>query len=78
MDDREIDFIAEKQHKKIYIQVAYLLSTGEIIEREFSVLKRIHDNYPKYGVSMDKIMSNDFEGIHRIHIIDFLLGDEWD
>jgi len=31
----EIDFIAEKNDRKIYIQVAYLLSSKEVIEREY-------------------------------------------
>ena len=70
---KEIDFIAEKENKKIYIQVAYLLASPETIEREFSVLKQIKDNYPKYVISMDKIFDYDFDGIQRINFIDFLL-----
>ncbi|WDN87461.1 uncharacterized protein BuS5_00429 [Desulfosarcina sp. BuS5] len=71
--NKEIDFIAEKKNKKLYIQVAYLLASPETIEREFSVLKRIKDNYPKYVISMDKVFGNDFAGIRRINFIDFLL-----
>ena len=41
LENKEIDFIAEKEKRKIYIQVTYLLSSQEIIEREFSVLKLI-------------------------------------
>lgn len=71
--NKEIDFIAEKENKKLYIQVAYLLASPETIEREFSVLKQIKDNYPKYVISMDKVFGNDFAGIRRINFIDFLL-----
>ena len=77
IDDKEIDFIGEKEKKKIYIQVSYLLASTETIEREFSVLKLIPDNYPKYVVSMDKLIGSDFEGINRVHIIDFLLSKDW-
>ncbi|MBW2575404.1 MAG: ATP-binding protein [Deltaproteobacteria bacterium] len=71
---KEIDFIAEKQSRKIYIQVAYLLASPETIEREFSVLGSLKDNYPKYVISMDKIFGNDVEGIQRINLVDFLLN----
>ena len=77
IEDKEIDFIGEKQNKKLYIQVAYLLSSKETISREFSPLQKIRDNYPKYVVSMDRIFGDDFEGIKRINLIDFLLGDEF-
>ncbi len=72
--NREIDFIAEKENKKMYIQVAYMLSSPETIEREFSALRSIKDNYPKYVISMDTVFGNDFEGIRRINLIEFLLN----
>lgn len=74
--NQEIDFIAEKKNRKIYIQVAYLLVTPETVEREFSVLLRIDDNYPKYVLSMDTVFGNDIQGIQRINLIDFLLGHD--
>ena len=73
LDKREIDFIAEKENKKIYVQVAYILESKKIIEREFSPLKAIRDNYPKYVITMDKIFGKDVEGIQRLNLIDFLL-----
>ena len=75
-ENKETDFIAEKENRKIYIQVAYLLSSREIIEREFSILKLIKDNYPKYVISMDTIFGSDFEGIRRINLVDFLLNTD--
>ncbi|NOY69316.1 MAG: ATP-binding protein [Deltaproteobacteria bacterium] len=75
-DNKEIDFIAEKENKKIYIQVAYLLASTETIEREFSTLERIKDNHPKYVISMDKIFGHDSAGIKRLNLIDFLLHNE--
>jgi len=71
---KEIDFIAEKENRKIYIQVAYLLTSPETIEREFSVLKSIKDNYPKYVISIDEIFGKDVDGIQRINLVDFLLS----
>ncbi|MBQ6344658.1 MAG: ATP-binding protein [Methanobrevibacter sp.] len=73
--DREIDFVCEKQAKKVYVQVAYLLSDSEIVDREFSPLLLVPDKYDAYVLSMDEFdMSQD--GIKHKNIIDFLLDDE--
>ena len=74
--DKEIDFIAEKNGKRVYIQVTYLLASQETIAREFAPLKEVRDNYPKYVLSMDTILGNDFDGIKRMNIVDFLLSEE--
>jgi len=72
IDNLEVDFVCTKGNEKIYIQVAYLLASSETIEREFSSLKKINDNYPKYVISMDEFdMSRN--GIRHINIIDFLI-----
>jgi len=70
---KEIDFIATREKEKIYIQVTYLLGAQETIQREFGPLQEIRDNYPKYVLSMDTAFGDDFEGIKRLNIIDFLL-----
>ena len=70
--DLEIDFIAEKQGKKIYIQVAYLLANEETVKREFSVYNSVKDSYPKYVVSMDELDFSQNGIIHK-NIKDFLL-----
>ena len=44
LDTKEIDFICEKQDKKIYIQVTYLLAAEETIQREFGFYNEITDN----------------------------------
>ena len=75
LGDREVDFIATRQNEKIYIQVAYLLASPETIEREFGILKSIPDNYPKYVPSLDTLFGENFDGIQRINLIDFLLSE---
>lgn len=74
-DDYEIDFIAEKNGNKKYFQVAYLLNSQQTIEREFSVLEKVKDNYPKYVITMDNLPSSNRNGITRMHIVDFLLDN---
>lgn len=73
-DESEIDFIAERNGVKIYVQVAYLLASEETVRREFSVYDSIKDNFPKYVVSMDEFDFSHNGIIHR-NIRDFLLGE---
>lgn len=70
---KEIDFVAEKDHERIYIQVVYLLSQPQTIEREFGNLLQIKDNYPKYVVSYDSFeIPNSWLGVQHLRLIDFL------
>jgi len=75
LDDKEIDFIAEKEKTRLYIQVAYLLASPETEIREFSPLERINDNYTKIVLSMDKDWGEERKGILRKNIIQFLLEE---
>lgn len=72
---KEIDFIGTLENEKLYIQVTYLLASPETVEREFSPLKKIEDNYPKYVLSMDNLGEYNIDGIVRKRIIDFLLEE---
>ena len=73
VDNLEVDFVCTKGNEKIYVQVAYLLASSETIEREFTSLEKIDDNYPKYVISIDEFdMSRN--GIIHINIIDFLMN----
>lgn len=67
----EIDFVCKKNNQKMYIQVSYLIENDETIEREFRPLLMIEDNYPKYVLSMDRILQSQ-NGIKHMNIIDFL------
>jgi predicted AAA+ superfamily ATPase len=74
----EIDFVAEKKGKILYIQVTYLLADASTIEREFGNLMKIQNNYPKYVVSMDPITRlKDYNGITHIPLRTFLLSEEF-
>ncbi len=72
----EIDFVCSKQSQKLYIQVSYLLASDETIRREFDAFNSVHDNYPKYVLSLDDFdMSRN--GIKHLNICDFLLSNSW-
>ena len=72
----EIDFVAIKHDRKIYIQVACTVLNESTKKREFGAYDAIKDNYPKYVITEDK-GSYDYNGIRHINIIDFLLNDDF-
>lgn len=70
----EIDFVAIKDNKKEYYQIAYYLYDEKVIEREFGAFSNVSDNYPKYVLSFDK-MDFSREGIIHKNILDFLMEE---
>jgi predicted AAA+ superfamily ATPase len=69
---QEIDFVAEKNNERVYIQVAYLLTEPSTVEREFGNLALIQDNYKKIVVSMDTLNGNTINGIEHWNLQQFL------
>jgi predicted AAA+ superfamily ATPase len=76
-DTREIDFVAEKNKERIYIQVCLEFTTKETYTREFAPLKEIKDNYPKYVVSLDRFADRNDEGVIGLSLKDFLLKENY-
>lgn len=75
--DGEIDFIAQRQSEKIYVQVTKEISSQDTEQREYSRLLEIRDNYPKYLLTTDSFTGGNYEGIKTMHIADFLLCNEF-
>ena len=72
--NKEVDFIAQKSGKKIYVQVTYMLTNEGTINREYGNLLKISDNFPKYVVTMDELTEvSSYKGINRLHVKDFCL-----
>lgn len=73
----EVDFVAKRGGKTIYIQVTYLLASEDTIVREFGNLAGIKDNYPKYVVSLDPVGGGfaAYPGIRHVKLRDFLKSD---
>jgi predicted AAA+ superfamily ATPase len=71
----EVDFVAEMNGSKIYIQVAYKLENEETVKREFGNLLALDDQFPKYVVTMDDFWKDSIEGIRHLYITEFLLSD---
>ncbi len=66
MRDKEVDFVAMKDDKVIYLQCCYLLTDENVINREYKPLEAIKDNYDKYVVSLDDIKYPSKEGIEHV------------
>lgn len=72
--DKEIDFIARKRDDTQYFQVCYLLASDATVEREFSSLEAVKDNYPKRVLSLDEF-PRERNGIESTNLIDWLLEE---
>ncbi len=63
---KEIDFVARKNDKIIYVQVAYILNDEKTIDREFGNLLAIKDNHEKFVITLDEMKFSDYEGIRHL------------
>ena len=73
LGDKEIDFIAEKNNEKIYVQVALTLEEEKTMEREFGNLLAIDDNYPKMVVTLNAFDWASYQGVKVVDLRSFLM-----
>lgn len=76
-DGGEIDFVAERQNEKLYVQVTQEIRSEKTAKREYERLLEIHDNYPKYVLTTDTFAGGNYQGIRTMHIADFLLSKDY-
>lgn len=66
-----VDFVAQRRDERLYIQVAYLLASPEIVSREFAPFEKLRDSHPRLVLSLDQLdMSQN--GVRHRNIIDWL------
>ncbi|PKO98532.1 MAG: AAA family ATPase, partial [Bacteroidetes bacterium HGW-Bacteroidetes-8] len=66
MRDKEVDFVAKKGDRVIYLQVAYILADEQTARREYASLEAIQDNYEKFVVSLDDVNMPSNQGIRHV------------
>lgn len=76
-EDGEIDFVAERQNEKLYVQVMQKIESEKTRKREYERLLAVRDNYPKYVLRTDEFVGGNYEGIKAMHVADFLLSGEF-
>jgi predicted AAA+ superfamily ATPase len=72
LGSHEIDFVAEKEGEKWYLQVALFFHDEKTMEREFGNLVRIRDNYRKTVITYDTYSGNSYQGIELTDLKTFL------
>ena len=75
--DGEVDFVAQRQGEKLYVQVTQEIQSEKTERREYDRLLEIKDNYPKYVLRTDEFAGGNYEGIKSMHVADFLLSKEY-
>ena len=72
----EVDFVANKEDKRYYIQSAFALPDEQKLEQELASLKKINDSFKKIIITRDDIAPyHDDNGVLIIGLMDFLLRD---
>lgn len=66
LGDKEVDFVASKGDRTIYVQCVYLLADEQTARREYTPLEAIPDNYEKIVVSLDDLVLPSNQGIRHI------------
>lgn len=72
---KEVDFVANRDGRVIYIQVTQEMLAEQTRERELAPLRSIRDNHEKYVVFRQGTYPPDFDGIRVLSAQDFFLGE---
>ena len=74
-DDTEVDFVAKNEDGFQYFQVAATVRDSAVLKRELRSLHKIQDSYPKLLLTLDEGPEADFDGIRRVNVLRWLIGE---
>ena len=69
----ELDFVAQSQGARFYIQVSETALDPKVLNREIAPFSKLTDGYPRILITKDRV-DYSTEGIRHINFYDFLLG----
>lgn len=72
LNDKEIDFVCQKDNQITYIQFTLILASEEIKKREYGNLLAIKDNHKKIAITADEYTTENSDGIETWIIRCFL------
>lgn len=73
--DGEVDFVAVTDGSPAYYQVAQTALAEEVLDRELAPLLQIHDNHPKYLLTLDEVFDEmNYDGIIKLNALKWMLA----
>lgn len=75
VDEFEVDFVAMESKRIIYFQVAATVRDESTLRRELAPLEKINDHYQKFILTLDDDPEADYNGIRRINVLDWFMGN---
>jgi len=73
LPESELDFVAQSQDGRVYIQVCETVLDPNVYKRELTPFSKLKDGYPRTLITKDRL-DYSTEGIRHINLFDFLLG----
>ena len=64
--EKEVDFMARKVNRTVYLQYTYILVDEQMVRREYALLEFIQDNYEKLVASLDDFCLPSNKGIRYV------------
>ncbi|MEY4572215.1 MAG: hypothetical protein RLZ10_1441, partial [Bacteroidota bacterium] len=71
LPNKEVDFVAKKGDRCVYVQCSYILNDETTTMREYSALEAIPDHYEKIIVSLDDLKFPNKNGIKHLQAWEF-------
>lgn len=73
--DGEVDFVAIRDDRAEYYQVAATTLSEDVLVRELAPLQKIRDNYPKYLLTLDTVFAeSEYSGVQKKNVLNWVLA----